>query len=150
MSCIASSWSSFFKAKEMVFLEDQSQPLSSPLSVDGVTDTQIFHAAGDDGEALRQALRQALRRRRGLSVTDVEHFTQEYKLGLTPTAVPSLPSLCVFQVKRVGRGTMCLPWLRLVYFCGRVNVSVRAITAKTQLNTVQQRNNAHPTPSTFL
>ena len=62
-----------------MFLEDQSQPLRSPLCVDGVTDTyKIFHADGDDGEALHQALR----RRRGLSVTDVRHFTQEYKLGL--------------------------------------------------------------------
>ena len=40
---------------------------------------KIFHAAGDDGEALRQTLR----RRRRLSVTDIQHFTEEYKPGLT-------------------------------------------------------------------
>ena len=51
MSCIASSWSSFFEDQEIMFLEDQSQLLPSPLSVDGV-----FHADGDDGDALRQAL----------------------------------------------------------------------------------------------
>ena len=48
MSCIASSWSSsatflvspiVFVKRVMAYLEDQSQPLPSPLSVDGVTDT---------------------------------------------------------------------------------------------------------------
>ena len=70
MSSIASSWSSsatFFNMSQIVFvkrvmafLEDQSQPLPSLLSVDGVTDSsKIFHAPGE-------ALRQALRRRRAL------------------------------------------------------------------------------------
>ncbi|KAK0143035.1 La-related protein 4B [Merluccius polli] len=49
MSCIASSWSSsatflnmspiVFVKRVMAFLEDQLQPLPSPLSLDGVTDT---------------------------------------------------------------------------------------------------------------
>ena len=57
----------------MILLEDQSQP-------NRVMDTgmEIFHAAGDDGEALRQALRLW----RGLSVTNIQHFTEEYKPGL--------------------------------------------------------------------
>ena len=38
MSSIASSWSSKNEDQEMMFLEDQSQPLRSPLSVDGVTE----------------------------------------------------------------------------------------------------------------
>ena len=41
---------------------------------------KILHAAGDDAEALRQALRL----RRGLCVTYVQHFTQEYKPGFSP------------------------------------------------------------------
>ena len=64
---------------EIILLEDQSQPLPSPFSLNEVTDTcitlVIFHAAGDDGEALR--------RHRGLSVTDVQHFTEVYKPGLS-------------------------------------------------------------------
>ena len=62
----------------MAFLEDQSQPLPSPLSLDGVTGTKIFHAAGDDVEALR--------RRRGLSVTDVEHFKPSLCFCVASTA----------------------------------------------------------------
>ena len=69
----------------MVFLEDQSQPLRSLLCVDGVTDTyKIFHATETTQRlSVRLSVNaEALRRRRGLSVTDVRHFTQEYKLGL--------------------------------------------------------------------
>ena len=60
---------------EIILLEDQSQPLPSQSPLDGVTDTsKIFHAAGDDREALQQA---------GLSVTDVQHFTEKYKPGFS-------------------------------------------------------------------
>ena len=59
---------------ELMLLEDQSQPLPSLSPFDGVTlkYLKIFNAAGD---------REALRRRRGLSVTDVQHFMEEYKPG---------------------------------------------------------------------
>ena len=61
---------------EMILFQ-RTKPLPSPLSLEGVTDTyKIFHAAGDDGEALRQ--------RRGLSVTEVQQFTEEYKPGFSP------------------------------------------------------------------
>ena len=64
---------------EIILLEDQSQPFPSP-SPNGVTDTQkTFNAAGDDAEGLCQALR----RRKELSVTDVQHFTEKYKSGFS-------------------------------------------------------------------
>ena len=45
----------------------------------------MFQAAGDEGEALRQALR----RRRGLSVTNVQHLTEEYKPGFRVRVNPN-------------------------------------------------------------
>ena len=62
MSCIASSWSS---SGNDVF-RGPIAALLSPLSVDGVTDTKYFMQP----ETTER-----------LSVTDIEHFTQEYKLG---------------------------------------------------------------------
>ena len=50
----------------MKFLEDQSQPLPSPLSVDGVNvvSAAFLYVAGDDREALR-------RRRAGINYAGV-------------------------------------------------------------------------------
>ena len=60
---------------EIILLEDQSQPLPSLFSLDGVTDTpslrKIWDAPGEYGEGLR-AMERA-------------HFTREYKPGFKHT-----------------------------------------------------------------
>lgn len=57
----------------------------------------MFCVAEDDGEALRQVLRQ----HSGLSVTYMQHFLQEYKLGHTVTSSPDLHVFGLWE--EVGR-----------------------------------------------
>ena len=74
-------------------LEDQSQPLPSPSPR---SDGHLKNISRRRRRR-REGLHQALRLRRGLSVTDVQYFTEKYKSGLNHWFLPVHRVCCVWK-----------------------------------------------------